>query len=157
MDSLTYIWNGKPVEVIALDFYTGGGGEQMVVVEALSGKPFVGGLKEAIFTPFANVRTQDLIIEQEPAEQPQPLNLLTLALAYESKQQWYSGEWLYIWGSHKTGGAYLQEVGGFVRLNITHYAPSVLIFALGLDGWHVSQSAEKSYRAWATRAAEVLK
>jgi hypothetical protein len=157
----------EPVEVITLDFFTCGG-EQLVTVEALSGKPFVGGDKWAIATPFATVKTSDLIIEpheeragdQEPvqqAEQPQPLNLLTLALAYQSKRQWYSGEVLYIWGDHKRGGAYLKEEGGFVRLSITHYSHSCLVFWLDRDGWAVSESLDKSYKTWATRAAEVLK
>ncbi len=153
----------EPVEVEVLDFYTCGGVE-LASVEAVFGKPFVGGDKWAVRTPFAIVKTSDLIITKDdelqpaqPAEQPQPLNLLSLALAYADKRQWYSGEVLYIWGDHKRGGAYLKEEGGFVRLSITHYPHSCLVYWLGLDGWAVSESLDKSYQTWATRAAEVLK
>jgi hypothetical protein len=146
----------EPVEVEILDFYECGG-VQLASVEAVSGKPFVGGNKWAVRTPFTIVKVSDLIIKQDEPAQPQPLNLLTMALAYADKPQWYSGEVLYIWGDPKRGGAYLKEEGGFIRLNITHYPHSCLIFGLGLEGWFVSESVNKSYQAWATRAQEALK
>lgn len=143
----------EPVEVEVLDIYECGG-VQLASVEALEGKPFVGGNKWAVQTPFTIVPTSDLIITEEPAQPA--LNLLTLALAYESKRQWYSGEVLYVWGDRKRGGAFLKEEDGFVRLSITHYPHSCLVFWLGLDGWAVSESVNKSYQTWATRAQESL-
>jgi hypothetical protein len=64
MSSISVNWNGNKVEVIALDFFTCGG-EELAVVQSLSGKPFVGGDKWAIYTPFKTVKVSDLIIDQD--------------------------------------------------------------------------------------------
>jgi hypothetical protein len=64
MSSLTYFFNGKAVPVITLDFFTCGG-EQLAVVQSLSGKPFVGGNKWPVYTPFATVKVSDLVIDDD--------------------------------------------------------------------------------------------
>lgn len=75
---MTIIATFKPqnVKVEILDVFEAGGAK-LASVKAIEGRPFVGGDKWPVFTPFATVKAAEL----GPVEEPQPVDLLTLALA----------------------------------------------------------------------------
>lgn len=64
MASITVNHNSKAIPVEVLDYFVSGG-IHYASVEALEGKPFVGGLKWAVRTPFSIVKVSDLTIEDE--------------------------------------------------------------------------------------------
>jgi hypothetical protein len=118
------------------------GGIEHASIEAIQGTPFMGGDKWPVQTKFASV----------PASELQPANLLELALAYQGKPQWYSGEIQYIWGDQHRG-AYLSNDGGFIHLHITGYDPSLLVYWLSREGWAVAANLAEHYQSWAHKAA----
>lgn len=66
MSSISVLPHGStiPVEVEIIDFFTCGG-IRCASVEAVHGKPFVGGNKWSVWTPFTTVKVSDLIIEPD--------------------------------------------------------------------------------------------
>jgi hypothetical protein len=145
----------KTIRVEVQDQYECGG-TLYATVKACEGEPFVGGNKWPVSTAYTIVQVDELeAIDIEP-DQIQPDSLLALALRYSSKKQWYSGEVVRIWTDH-TRYAYLKEEGGFVKLSISDYQPSCLIFWLSIDGWQISEQVNESYSKWSRKAQEVIK
>jgi hypothetical protein len=147
------LYKSNKVEIT--DVYESGG-IQYASVKACEGEPFVGGNKWPVRTAYTIAQVDELEPVNDDQPQTQPNNLLALALQYAPKGQWYSGEIVYIFGNKKHG-AYLRECGGFVKLMLTNYPPSCLIFWLSFDGWQISGNVKESYNTWARKAAEVIK
>lgn len=146
--------NGVMIQVQVLDVFEGSG-RKLATVQALQGKPFtrwtMGGPCD---DDTDNVRPDRLhnvrVIEAEaPAQAARP-NLLTMALEYRNRAQWYSGESVRLitgktgqplaWLKHESGRVYLQAAGK---------RGSVLIYVLHPDGWRVAQDVTRNYQAWA--------
>lgn len=64
MASITVRRNGSKIPVEVLDYFVCGG-VQLAAVEALEGKPFMGGDKWPVHTPWATVEVADLDIEPD--------------------------------------------------------------------------------------------
>jgi hypothetical protein len=145
----------KNVKVEIQDQYECGG-ILYATIKACEGEPFVGGDKWPIKTAYTICQVDEFQTVGTAPDQVQPDNLLNLALQYISKRQWYSGEVVRIWTDH-TRYAFLKEEGGFVRLNVSGYQPSCLIFWLSVEGWQVSEEVNESYYKWARKAQEMIK
>lgn len=64
MTSITVSRNGSTIPVEVIDYFVCGG-VQLAVVEALEGKPFVGGDKWPIRTAHTTVKESELTITEE--------------------------------------------------------------------------------------------
>lgn len=64
MASISVRQNDKQIAVEVLDYFVCGG-VQLAAVEALEGKPFMGGNLWPVHTPFATVKVADLVIEPD--------------------------------------------------------------------------------------------
>ena len=141
------------VQVEILDEFDSREGK-LVVVEALKGKPFVGGDKWAIPTCFATVKISDLAVSED-----EPENLLSLALAAK-RDQWPNAETVWLVGTPKAKkGAYLKNVGGWVYLYAVGYGPGIPAYFLdpAQNAWVESRQLRKNYSSWAEKAKEALK
>lgn len=148
---------GQSLKVEVTSTFTTGDGRKLASVQTIDGAEAFTSWTHGGWCSSSSARVPVSSLKNIVADsEPEASNLLSMALAYSDKRQWHSGEVVYIWGDHKRGGAFLKEEDGFVRLSITHYPHSCLIYWLGLDGWAVSESLTKNYQTWATRAAEVL-
>jgi hypothetical protein len=152
MSSIALFKNQK-VEVTD---YWESGGIQYASVKACEGEPFIGGDKWPVRTAYTIAQVDELKPVGLEPDQAQPDNLLILALQYANKRQWYSGEVIRLW---KNGSkyAFLKEEDGFIKLNITGYQPSCLLFWLSTEGWQVSERVNESYYKWARQAQEAIK
>jgi hypothetical protein len=77
------------------------GSVKLACVRSLDSKPFVGGDKWPVATPYAMVPMSDLANIVESADgwpQPQPANLLSLALA-AARPQWPNAELVWLVGN----------------------------------------------------------
>jgi hypothetical protein len=146
------------VQVEILDVFDSPEGK-LAVVQAVSGKPFVGGDKWPVATPYATVPAADLVDVAELAAgwpQPQPSNLLALALA-AARPQWPNFESVWLVGG-PSKGAYLKNVGGWVYLFASGYAKGLPVFYLdpAVGEWKESRRARKEYQAWAAEARQAI-
>lgn len=132
------------------------GGVKLVCIRALDGKPFIGGDKWPVATPYATVPASDLAPIEESA---QPVNLLSLSLA-AAKPAWYSGESVWLVGNGKNGkGAYLKNVGGWIMLFcLGPYSKGLPVFYFdpSANAWVESQQLRKNYQAWAAEVKQAL-
>jgi hypothetical protein len=145
----------KNIRVEVTDYWESGG-IQYASIKSCEGEPFIAGNKWPVHTAYTIARVDELQPTELEPYQVQPDNLLALALLYSSKKQWYSGEIIRLW---KNGSryAFLKEEDGFIKLSITGYQPSCLIFWLSIDGWQISERVDESYFKWARQAQEAIK
>jgi len=143
------------IVVEVLSVYTDGDGVKWASVEAQDGQPFIGGDKWPVRTKFATVKVEELSENSHPAEEQ---NLLDLALA-QAKEQWYSGESVWIWRSGSKGVFLKNDGDGFVSLNVTGYREYLNFFHLDPKtwSWRPCRELEKNYKSWASKAQEALK
>lgn len=151
MNSVLVIYRGVKCQIEDMPYECGG--VKQVSVKALEGKPFAGGDKWPVKTEYATARVDEL----RPVAPAKGKTLLDLALEYSTKQQWSSGEVVWLWGSNQRG-AFLKEGGGFVRLCLVGMRGSADIFCLRHlpDGWRwvpVKDIREK-YQAWRQKVQE---
>ena len=131
-----------------LDTYQAGG-VTMASVKAIEGTPFVGGNDRPTRTAYTTCKADELAgvhSDQPQAEQTQQTNLLALALA-QAKPQWHSGESIWIWRGARCG-AFLKNMGDFIRLYLTDRDPGLVVFYLTLTGWQPAANLESNYQAW---------
>ena len=64
MASISVSLNGKAIPVEVLDYFVSGG-IRYASIEALEGKPFMGGDKWPVHTPWATVKVADLDLEPD--------------------------------------------------------------------------------------------
>ena len=127
------------------------GNEKFVVIKAIEGKPFQS--KESLMarSKYASVNLDELIdIEPDSNPESDDLNLLDMALAHTDKQQWYSGESVWLWRNGNRG-AFLKEMGGFfVTLNLIGFREHLIVFRLNPKTWiwEVSQNVFVKYYQW---------
>jgi len=142
--------------VEVLDVYTDGAGVKWASVEAQDGPPFVGGNKWPIRGKFGTVKVCELskVSEAESTDS----NLLDLALA-QAKEQWYSGESVWIWRNGSKGVFLKNDGDGFVSLNVTGYREYLNFFHLDPEtwSWRPCRDLEKNYKSWVAKAQESLK
>lgn len=144
-------------DVEILDVFPGTSGVKLATVRALQGKPFQswtsGGWCESDTANLPAGLLKD--ITPQPESQSNSPTLLDLALA-QAKPQWYNGESVWIWRNGK-GSAFLKAYTGEVRLHLTGYTPSIVVFLLDRNGWRASNVVQADYQAWAAKAQEALK
>ena len=141
------IYRGIPVEV--LETYESGG-VKYAAVRAIEGKPFVewGTLPNP--TEYETVKLEELSkITTDQKSVSDQSNLLSMALAYKDKKQWYSGESIWLW-RNGSRGAFLKEEQGFIKLNLVGEHKSVTIFWLNPDKWEwdASRNVGIEYHKW---------
>ena len=141
--------------VEVLDVYTDGAGVKWASVEAQDGQPFVAGDKWPVRTRFGSVKVCELSENSQPAEKK---NLLDLALS-QAKEQWYSGESVWIWRNGNKGVFLKNDGDGFVSLNVTGFREYLNFFHLDPEtwSWRPCRELEKNYESWATKAQKALK
>ena len=130
------------------------------VVRALRGQLFVEWGRWPVKTEYATVLHDELREVTASAEaEPKPQNLLALALAHQGKQQWSSGESVWLWGGPEHG-AYLK-VGpeGIVRLWLTGFNNGLNVFLLNHKSWQweVSRNLGANYYRWVEQIREAAR
>jgi hypothetical protein len=154
MDQAIY----RNIQVEILDTYKAGN-TKYVAVRAVEGKPFVGGNKWPTRTEYTTAEFDELYgITLNPQTEPAQPTLLSLALAYQDKSQWHSGESVWIWGD-KHRGAFLKAEQGFVNLCLVGYRKSVTIFWLNPKTWkwEITRNAGINYHQWVSGIMECAK
>ena len=151
---MTSIAHYKDEAVEILDRWTSGG-QEFATVRAINGSPFVGGDKWPIRTPFANVKVEELEADPQADTEQRP-NLLTMALRYQDRRQWYSGEAIHLM-TDKQGRplAWLKNLDGEVWLQVKTCRKSCLVYFLDPeDGWQVNPYLTMDYKSWAAAATQ---
>lgn len=131
-------------------------GRKLATVKAITGKPFVGGDKWPVFTEWATAPIDELVnVHQDPQPDPEPAapNLLSMALAYQERASWYSGESINLINDQAGKPlAWLKEGGGAVRLCVRGVRQSLLVYLCGLYGWQPMPNLGEKYNQWAAVA-----
>lgn len=149
--------NGQLLKVRVIDAITTGDGRKLAVIQAMSGKPFtsytMGGPADSDVTNIPTCALRNVQAVSDPQPQPARPNLLTLALAYQAKGQWASGETVTL-AAGKTGNplAWLKNNGGQVWLHAIGAPRGLLFSLLGRNGWEVSRTLQADYPTWAQAA-----
>lgn len=155
---MTILAHYQNQQVEILDVYDNPGGK-VASLRATQGKPFVGGDKWPIWTEYTTAPAAELSDITPDDHKPNNPTLLDLALA-AARNQWPSGESVWIWRNNGKGGAFLKAYTGEVCLHLTGYTPSLRVFWLDPangNGWQVARNVQADYQAWASKAREALK
>lgn len=145
------VYQSQQVEV--LDVYTTGG-RKYAAVKALEGRPFVGGDKWPVLTEWATAPADELAnIHQDPQPEPTKPNLLTLALTYQNKAQWASGESITLFCDPSGRPlAWLKNHGGRVVLQAKGVRGGAMVYLLTAQGCQLSRTVGADYHRWAAKA-----
>ncbi|MFC2052848.1 hypothetical protein ACFLV7_00920 [Chloroflexota bacterium] len=142
------IYRGIPVEVLRI--YESGD-NKYAAVRAIEGKPFYQWRPIPVPTEYETVKLEELSeITTDPKSVSNHFSLLSMALAYKDKKQWYSGESVWLW-RNGSRGAFLKEEQGFINLNLVGEHKSVTIFWLNPNKWEweISRNVGIEYHKWA--------
>ena len=142
--------------VEVLDIYEAGDVKYAVVC-ALEGKLFVEWGKWPIKTEYATAKLEELSdITPIPETEPRQSNLLSLALTYRDKQQWSAGESVWLWKNGDRGAFLKEGREGIVKLCITDYSKSIIVFLLSHKSWRweVSRNVGANYHQWVNQVKE---
>jgi hypothetical protein len=117
------------------------GGVQLAAIRALSGLPFADGAKTTTKTAYLTVKAAELA--------PIDKNLLSMALQYSDRDQWYVGETVWLWGDNKRG-AFLANEDGVVKLRLIGSLLGCTVFVLDHETWtwRLSNNLEDNYSKW---------